>query len=197
MKTMPSIMLRIQRSVAGLAGDCRGIAATEFAIIVPLMLVMFFGTVELSSGVAVDRKVTLMARTLSDLTSQSISVSDTDLTNFFNASTGIMTPYGGTPNSTITELYVDPNTLAARVQWSKGSTPRTTSSIVTIPSTLQVAGTYLIYSEVSYKYVPTIGYVMAKGGITMNDVAYTRPRQSLCVIYPTPSSGSLPACPVL
>ena len=35
------------------------------------MLVMFFGTVEFSSGVAVDRKVTLMARTLSDLTSQS------------------------------------------------------------------------------------------------------------------------------
>ena len=39
-------------------------------MIVPLMLVMFFGTVEFSSGVAVDRKVTLMARTLSDLTSQ-------------------------------------------------------------------------------------------------------------------------------
>ena len=46
------------------------IAAIEFALIVPLMLVLFFGTVEFSSGVAVDRKVTLMARTLSDLTSQ-------------------------------------------------------------------------------------------------------------------------------
>ena len=196
MKTMFSIMLRIQRSVAGLAGDCRGIAATEFAVIVPVMLVMFFGTVELSSGVAVDRKVTLMARTLTDLTSQSLSVSDTDLANFFAASTGIMTPYTGAPNSTITELYVDPSTHAARVQWSKGTTPRTTSSIVTIPATLQVDGTYLIFSEVSYKYVPTIGYVMAKGGITMTDVAYTRPRLSACVIYPTPS-GSLPACPTL
>ena len=52
------------------------------------MLVMFFGTVEFSSGVAVDRKVTLMARTLSDLTSQATSVADTDLTNFFTASIG-------------------------------------------------------------------------------------------------------------
>ena len=61
--------------------------------IVPIMLVLFFGTVEFSSGVAVDRKVTLMARTLSDLTSQSTSVTDTDLSNFFAASTAIMTPY--------------------------------------------------------------------------------------------------------
>ena len=43
-------------------------------MIVPIMLVMFFGTVEISSGVAVDRKVRLVARTLSDLTSQSSSV---------------------------------------------------------------------------------------------------------------------------
>ena len=49
-----------------MVADRSGIAATEFAIIVPLMLVMFFGTVEFSSGVAVDRKVTLMARTLSE-----------------------------------------------------------------------------------------------------------------------------------
>ena len=52
-------------------GISRGMAATEFAMIVPMMLVMLFGTIEVSSGVAVNRKVTLVARTLSDLTSQS------------------------------------------------------------------------------------------------------------------------------
>ena len=105
-------------------------AATEFAVIVPIMLVMFFGTVEFSSGVAVDRKVTLMARTLSDLTSQSTTVGDTDMTNFFAASAAIMTPYPTAPvQSTITELYVDPNTLQARVQWSKGSRRRARSSV--------------------------------------------------------------------
>ena len=77
---------------------------------------------EFSAGVAVDRKVTLMARTLSDLTSQNTSVTDTQLTNFFNASKAIMTPYPSTPvKATITELYVDPTTLKARVQWSKGA----------------------------------------------------------------------------
>ena len=135
--------------------DGRGLAATEFAVIVPLMLVMFFGTVEFSSAVAIDRKVTLMARTLSDLTSQSTSVGDTDMTNFFAASTGIMTPYDHTlVTSTISELYVDPTTLAARVQWSKGIAPRNKGDIVEIPDALKIAGTYLIYSEVKYKYVP-------------------------------------------
>jgi Flp pilus assembly protein TadG len=198
MEKMSSIWLRVRRSALDLLEDCRGIAATEFAVIVPVMLVMFFGLVEFSSGVAVDRKVTLMARTLSDLTSQSLSVDGTALNNFFAASTGIMTPYSPTPTkSTITELWVDPSTLKARVQWSQGTAPRATSSTVTIPTALAVGGTYLIFSEVSYLYKPTIGYVMAKAGVNLSDVAYMRPRQATCVIYPTPTTGSLPNCPQL
>jgi Flp pilus assembly protein TadG len=198
MEKMSAIWLRVRRSALDLLEDCRGIAATEFAVIVPIMLVMFFGTVEFSSGVAVDRKVTLVARTLSDLTSQSISVSDADLAGFFAASNAILTPYSSTPtNATITELHIDATTLAARVQWSKGTAPRTVGSTVSIPPALAVADTYLIYSEVSYLYTPTIGYVMAKAGVNLSDTSYTRPRQSNCVIYPTPSSGALPACPKL
>ena len=167
--------------------DRTGLAATEFAVIVPLMLAMFFGTVEFSSAVAIDRKVTLMARTLSDITSQSTSVADSDMTNFFAASTGILTPYDTAPvSSTITELYVD-STQTAHVQWSKGSAPRTQKSVVTIPTTLAIGGTYLIFSEVSYSYKPSVGY-MLKSSITLSDVAYTRPRQSTCVYY-TPDTA--------
>jgi Flp pilus assembly protein TadG len=185
MKPMMDIWLRVRRSAQGLIRDCRGIAATEFAIVVPVMLLLFFGTDEFASGIAVDRKVTLMARTLSDLTSQNISVTDSQLTNFFNASSAIMTPYSATPvRSTITELYVDPNTLAARVQWSKGSAPRTAGTTVAIPTALQVGGSYLIYSEVSYAFVPTVGYVL-KNSITLSDFTFTRPRQSTCVMYGT------------
>ena len=185
MKPMMDMWLRARRPGQDLLGDCRGVAAIEFAMIIPIMLILFFGTDEFSSGIAVNRKVTLMARTLSDLTSQNISVTDTQLTNFFNASAGIMTPYSATPiQSTISELYVDPNTLAARVQWSKGSAPRTAGTTVAIPSALQVGGTYLIYSEVKYAFVPTIGYVL-KNSITLSDFTFTRPRQSLCVMYST------------
>jgi Flp pilus assembly protein TadG len=169
-------------------------------MIVPLMLTMFFGMVEFSSGVAVDRKVTLVARTLSDLTSQSPAsgVTDNDLTNFFTASVAILTPYSAAPTqATLTELWIDPATHKARVQWSKASTfnasgsvvlsasTRSPGDVITIPAALNVDDTYLIWSEVSYKYVPAVGYVMAKAGVTLSDQTYTRPRQFGCVIYNT------------
>jgi Flp pilus assembly protein TadG len=170
-------------SVRRFRDDRRGLAATEFAIVVPLMLVMFFGTVEFSSAVAIDRKVTLMARTLSDLASQSTTVGDTDMTNFFAASTGIMTPYDpALVSATISELYVDPTTKVARVQWSQGASQLTPGSTVVIPSTLAIGDTYLIYSQVSYVYTPAVKFIL-KSGITLSDVSYTRPRQSLCVFY--------------
>ena len=185
MKPMMDMWFRVRRSVQDLLADRRGLAAIEFAMVVPIMLVLFFGTDEFASGIAVNRKVTLMARTLSDLTSQNLSVTDTQLTNIFNASTGILTPYSATPvRSTITELYVDPNTLAARVQWSKGAAPRTAGTSVPIPTALQVGDTYLIFSEVSYGFVPTVGYVL-KNSITLSDFTFTRPRQSTCVMYNT------------
>ena len=160
-----------------------GFAAVEFALIVPIMLLLLFGTVEISNGVAVYRKVTLMAHTLSDLTSQSVSVQDSDLTNFFAASTGIMTPYSTTPIAqTITEIWIN-SSLQARVQWSSGAAAQAAGTVVTVPAKLAIANTYVIYSQVSYLYTPVVGYVMSKAGVTLSDFAYTRPRQSTCVLY--------------
>ena len=59
--------MTLQGHIARLKRDTSGMAAIEFVFIVPLMLVIFFGTIELSNGVAADRKVTITARTLSDL----------------------------------------------------------------------------------------------------------------------------------
>jgi Flp pilus assembly protein TadG len=201
MKAAISTPFRIfWRRLAEFRRDRSGIAATEFAVVVPLMLVLFFGAVEFSTGVAVDRKVTLVARTLADLVSQNPSVTDTQFTNFFNAGTQVMSQYtlppysASTLHSTISELYVDPNSHNAKVQWSKGYAVRSIGSNVTIPTALKVDGTYLIFSEVSYLYTPTVGYVMAKAGINLSNLAYTRPRQSLCVAYPATTNGSAGTC---
>src|SRR3954452_2274472 len=204
MRRISRVRVHLWATAIRLSRDCRGVAATEFVMIVPLMMVMFFGVVEFSSGVAVDRKVTLVARTLSDLTSQSTTVTDTDLSNFSAASIGIMTPYSASPTqSSITELYVDPTTHQARVQWSKassfnssgnvvlGTSTHSPGDIVTVPTALKVDGTYLIWSEVSYKYVPAVGYVMAKTGVTLSDRTYPRPRQSSCVMYKTAACTTL------
>jgi Flp pilus assembly protein TadG len=202
MKSMSRFLIRTSRSARDVVNDCAGVAAVEFAFIVPLMLVLFFGTNEFAQGVAVDRKVAIMARTLADLASQNTSVTTTQLNNFFAASTAVMTPYSPGPvRATLSELYVDPSSLQVRVQWSAGASPRSVSSNVTIPSQLRIAGTYLLFAEVSYQYVPTIGYVMAPAGINLSEVAYTRPRQNIgtaaaCVFYP-PDPSPTPTCPQL
>ena len=183
MNLMSSIWQRARRSAVAFAVDCRAVAAVELAVIAPLMLLLFFGTVKISSAVATDRKVTLVAHTLADLTSRSTTVTDTDLANFFTAGTKILYPYPTSPlAATISELYVEPDTLVARVQWSKGAAPRAAKSTMTIPAALQVAGSYLIYSEVSYTFMPAVPWIM-KGGITLFDESYSRPRQSSCVKY--------------
>jgi Flp pilus assembly protein TadG len=181
---MQKISLRVRELISGLSRDASASAAVEFAVIVPVMMTLLFGVVDFSAGIAVDRKVTLAARTLSDLTSQSSSVTDTDLANFTITTRAIMTPYpSGLLNSTVSELYVD-NSLTAKVKWSKGSAPRALNSVVVLPASLQIAGTYLIYAEANYTYTPSVAYVM-KSAITLSDVTFTRPRQSTCVLYGT------------
>lgn len=200
------IWRRTPALAAGLIDDCRGIAATEFAVIVPIMLVLFFGVVEVSNGVAAYRKVTIMAHTLADLTAQSQTLQDPDLTNIFCAASGIMTPYVSVPSpcitppnppaQTIMELWINPG-LQARVQWSSGPGALPAGTVVTIPPQLAVANTYVIYSQVNYVYVPAVGYVLNKAGVALSDFAYTRPRQSQCVHYPMapPMPNPEPTCP--
>jgi Flp pilus assembly protein TadG len=231
METMSTsrLWLRTRLAASRLLNDCSGIAATEFAMIVPIMLVIFFGTVEISTGVAVDRKVTLVARTLSDLTSQAApptqaqswsTVDDNYLQNVFTASIAILNPYAADPAQlTISEVYVD-STKTATIQWSRAATIAPGATQVTLvpcgatqatlvpchtpgenitnkmPPALLVPQTYLIFSEVSYNYAPLgVGYVM-KTNVMLRDVAYTRPRQVVCVVYITPNPTLPPPDPV-
>ena len=204
---MVSPMQKMSLRLRSLLDDRSGLAAVEFAMIFPIMVVLYFGVVEFSSAIAVDRKATQVARTLSDLTSQSMSVANADLMSFGQAAKAIMTPYPSSPLvSSITEVYVDSVSGVARVQWSKGLTISTTGDVavaataphnpgdvVVLPTTLVAAkGTYVIWSEVSYQYTPAIGIMLAQTGMTFRDVAYTRPRLVLCVIYPTGGSSTCP-----
>jgi Flp pilus assembly protein TadG len=210
MKTAPMSWFkpRMPRSVIEMLRDCRGIAATEFAVIVPVMLVMFFGTVEFSSGVAVDRKITIFARAVSDITSQAPAsipqyalVTDTYLQNAFTSGLKILQPYlqnsSNSAKATVSEIYVD-STGAATIRWSRAAvlspaatqaalatSVRNPNDVVTniVPPALLVKKTYLIFSEVSYLYTPAVGYVMAKAGVTLSDFAYSRPRQATCLVY--------------
>jgi Flp pilus assembly protein TadG len=210
---MTSMWLRLRRSVRGLCRDRRGVAAIEFAVIAPVMLVMFLGTVDFSAGIAVNRKVTLIARALADLPGQSAAQAITDnyLQNVFTAGILIIRPYSQTPvKGTITEIYIDSNKKAT-VKWSKAGIAPAGATVATlttsgrsagddvtpnVPPALLIKQTYLILGEVSYLYTPMTGYVMTKTGITLTDSAFTRPRQFACVTYNNvPLVTTAPTCP--
>ena len=54
-------------------------------MLLPLMITLYLGSVEISQGVGIDRKVTLTSRTVADLASQVSSISNSDMTNMLNA----------------------------------------------------------------------------------------------------------------
>lgn len=191
---------RARRSAMSLPRDDRGVVAIEFAMIAPLLLVMFFGTVEFSSAVAVDRKISMVTQQLADLASRYTSVNDTDLTNFGKIGNAMLTPYSSTPlKTTITEIYIDPASGVGRAQWSKGFAPKGDGTPVPVPDNLIVRDAqnkivpnqYLIFAETSYLYTPAVGYVMGVAGVNLSDKTYMRPRMGDCVLYNT-TTGSCP-----
>jgi Flp pilus assembly protein TadG len=176
------LLARARRPVRRLLRDQRGISAVEFAMLLPLMVTLYLGGVEVSQAVAVDRKVTLVARTLGDLVAQATNVTTSDVTNILAASAAIVIPYNDSKlKITVSSVKID-STGVAKIAWSdtKNGTARTVGSTVTLPAALNTNSTWLIWSEAQYAYTPTIGYVIT-GTMNLKDQIYMRPRLSDCV----------------
>jgi Flp pilus assembly protein TadG len=164
--------------------DRRGVSAVEFAMLLPLMLTLYLGAVEISQAVSIDRKVTLTTRTVADLASQVTSINNADMTNILNATAAVISPFDQPPFSSaslkvvVSAVAIDANGIA-KISWSdtKNGTARSVGSTVTLPTALKVPNTMLIWSEVSYAYTPTIGYVVT-GTLNLSDQIYMRPRLS-------------------
>lgn len=173
------LAVRARRLLRRFNGDKRGVSAVEFAMLLPLMVTLYIGGVEVSSAIAVDRKVTLVSRTLGDLVAQSTSLNSTEMTNILNAASSVVQPYSSTLiKATVSRVDVDGNG-AAKVIWSKtkNGTARATNSTVTLPGALNTNNTSLIWAEAEYVYTPAMGYVIT-GNLTLKDQIYMRPRLS-------------------
>jgi Flp pilus assembly protein TadG len=178
MRSLVSASELIQR-LASFARDRRGISAVEFAMLLPLMVTMYLGVVEVSKGVAIDRKVTLTTRTMADLASRVTSINNADMSSLLNASAAVIAPYQSSPlKIVLSAVNVDANGNAT-IAWSDtlGGSQRSVGSTVTLPTVLSVPNTQLIWSEVSYLYNPTFGYVLT-GNLNLSDQIYMRPRLS-------------------
>jgi len=174
---MRSSALGLSQRLVRLARDQRGVTAVEFAMLLPLMLTLYLGSVEISQGVAIDRKVTLTARTIADLASQSTTISSAEMSNILAAASAVIAPYDASKlKVTVSQVAIDNNSNAT-ISWSctLNGTAHGVGSAVTLPTALKTANTSLIWGEASYSYKPTIGYVVT-GTLNLSDQIYMRPR---------------------
>lgn len=175
-----------------LTADRCGLAAIEFAMLLPLMVTLFLGVVEVSQGIATDRKVTITARTVADLVAQAATINNADMTNVLNAAAAVMSPYPvANLKVVVSSVSIDANGKAT-VDWSDtlNGTAHAPGSTVTVPDALKLPKTTLIWGEAEYLYTPSVGYVLT-GSLTLKDQIYMRPRQSDCV---TRDTGSAKIC---
>jgi len=107
------LVARARRPIRRLLRDKRGISAVEFAMLLPLMVTLYLGGVEVSQAVAIDRKVTLIARSLGDLVAQATNVTNAEISNILAASAAIVVPYQDTKlNITVSSVKIDSVTTA-------------------------------------------------------------------------------------
>ena len=84
----------------GFRRDARGVAAIEAALIMPFAIALVGLLAIWAEGIAIQRKVTLTARTITDIVSQEAStVGPTELTKDLSASSAVFAPY---PSKTLT-----------------------------------------------------------------------------------------------
>jgi Flp pilus assembly protein TadG len=67
------------RGMRGLRYNEAGVSAVEFALIAPVMVLIYLGCIELSFLMRVDRRVTSTSAALGDLTARLSSVTDADM----------------------------------------------------------------------------------------------------------------------
>jgi Flp pilus assembly protein TadG len=159
-----------------------GIMATEFALIAPIMIAMYFGVTELSDAYTAKSKVTVVTSTAADLTAQETSVCNAEISDIFAALGAIMFPYP-TNNTKITiSSLVDAGNGTVRVAWSDAlnTTARAVNSTVTIPSGLVTSGSgsSVIFAEVTYNYSSPAGYLIY-GTRSLSDKFYLHPRRTM------------------
>jgi Flp pilus assembly protein TadG len=163
--------------LASFAASADGVAAVEFAAVLPVMVIMYLGMTEVGQGVTADRKLTLLARALGDLSAQASTIDDTEMSNIFNAAGAVLVPYDSSLSTMVVSSIVIDGTGKATVCWSnaKNMTPRAKGQVVTLPAGINTPSTTLIMAEASYPYTPTIGYVIT-GTLKLNETVYMRPR---------------------
>ncbi|MFK0297993.1 TadE/TadG family type IV pilus assembly protein [Brevundimonas sp. NPDC090276] len=141
-----------------LISDQRGVSAVEFALLAPLMILIYFGLTEFSQAYMAERRVGHTAAMVADLVAQSGKTSTADLESVAAIGQMLMKPFPAAPLTTrISSVTVDAQGRAW-VDWSYSSNAKTlkplskAEPITDLPSGLASDKESLIIGETRYEY---------------------------------------------
>ena len=136
--------------------------------------------VEITDGIAADRKVTLTAGALANLASQTQTVTVDGMTNILNASAAVIKPYSvGNLAATIACFKIDADGNA-KVKWRDLRRHGTHHQLQRDASGCGTGGSEyssLVWSEVNYNYTPVVGCTIT-GTLPLSDQMFMSPRVS-------------------
>ncbi|MBL6853743.1 MAG: pilus assembly protein [Alphaproteobacteria bacterium] len=163
-----------------------GLAAIEFAMLLPVMLTLFLGSIEMTDALTCKQKVTGLAATAADLVAQGKAVATSDLSNVFSAVNSIVYPYPNAGVQIVITSVVDNGSGGGKVAWScaQNTSPRAVNSTVAVPAGVITTGGSVILAEITYPYTSTVAS-MLKGTTNMASTFYARPRRSAAVTGPS------------
>lgn len=111
--------MRLRNPIASLRND-EGVSAIEFALILPFMIAMYTGAMELSALMMADRKATDLAATAADLVAQDNLVTDAEIDDVFAATTAILAPLNPNDATIIVSSVIADLAGNTEIEWSDG-----------------------------------------------------------------------------
>lgn len=161
--------------------DRGGAAAVEFALIAPIMLLMYFGMAEITQGLLANRRASHVTAALGDLVAQYPSLTEAQVTDIFTISTALMAPMPASGLSMrVTSIAID-NDGKATARWSKtsGGTALTAmdkdATVTDVPTDLVVANEALLRADTEYSFNSAVKQVLPNE-IKFKHTTYLKPR---------------------
>lgn len=177
------------RSKAGrlwqcLGHDRRGLAALEFALIAPILVMAYVATAEASLALMAQRKLSLSASIAADLASHSATINAATVAGIFTATTAVLDPFdASTLTQRLTGIVVDPDGVA-RVEWSVGAGMEALAvgSLVTLPANLVAADEGIVMAETSLDYASPMAFTLP-GTRQFSETHFVYPRVNDRVLW--------------
>ena len=178
------MLKRVRHNARRLAGDVSGNAAVDFAILLPVLLALFLGVVEVTSVLRVDRKVIDAAQTTADLVSQRREVDNAQLNDIITAAELIFEPFPASAMKVgIVGVRYDEDTGAPEVDWTKTKNGGSVPNALSVAQGLGEEGEGVIVVRVTYDYTPVF-FDFILSAMEIEETAVLRPRRSTYVQGP-------------